>query len=90
MRTGILCAMDAVPRKITPVEHIRKNVLDLTQTAFASITGVAQSTVSRWENGELNPDVEEYRRIRQAVVERGSEWNDAWVLATAIEQGAAA
>lgn len=70
--------MDAPPRPITPVEHIRKNVLDLTQSAFANIAGVTQPTVSRWENGELEPSREEMGRIRDEARARGVAWDDRW------------
>jgi len=43
--------------------HIRKTRLGLTQAAFAELAEVNQSTVSRWERGELSPTVEEVNRI---------------------------
>ena len=37
------------------VQRLRKR-LSLTQTAFADTVGVAQSSVSLWENGERTPE----------------------------------
>lgn len=75
---------------IDPIAHIRKNVLDISQAELASIAGVAQPTVSRWEKGELHPNREEYRRIKQAVVDKGAAWDDGWILAPSIEVAGAA
>lgn len=61
-----------------PIEHIRKNVLDITQGAFAEITGVTQATVSRWESRELEPSLGELDRIRAEVKARGLPWDDSW------------
>lgn len=61
-----------------PIEHVRKNVLEISQTTMAAIAGVTQATVSRWENGELEPGRGELKRIRQAVADRGAQWDDRW------------
>jgi DNA-binding transcriptional regulator YiaG len=71
MRLRILCAMG-------PIEHIRKNVLDLSQVELAAIAGTTQATVSRWEAGQLEPSRAELARIRSAVMERGLPWDDCW------------
>ena len=60
------------------VAHIRKSVLDITQSALAEIAGTKQATVSRWERGEVFPDLEQMRAIRAEVLGRGLEWNDGW------------
>lgn len=61
-----------------PMAHIRQNVFQLSQTAFAEIAGVKQPTVSRWENGEFEPNRDELERIRAAAIQSGKEWSDAW------------
>ena len=60
-----------------PIEHIRRNVFKSSQTAFADVAGTTQATVSRWENGELEPGREEMARIRNKAIEAG-EWDDRW------------
>lgn len=79
------------------IQHIRKNVLDLTQSEFGAICGAGQGVVSRWEKGELFPDLSQMRAIRAEVLSRDLGWNDAWFfeappvpLPTTPEQGAAA
>lgn len=61
-----------------PIEYIRRNVLGLTQGAFASVAGTSQATVSRWESGELEPSRSEMERIRQEAISRGIDWRDDW------------
>lgn len=61
-----------------PMEHIRKNVLGLTQGALAALAGVTQATVSRWEAGELEPSRDALDRIRTAARIRGLAWDDRW------------
>lgn len=51
---------------MSPIEHIRKTVLGLSQAQFAEIAGVKQSTVSRWERGELSPSIREVGRVVRA------------------------
>ena len=62
---------------MNPVLHIRKAVLGISQVDFAAIAGVRQGTVSKWEAGQLEPDRAELGRIRQAVIDRGLEWDDS-------------
>ncbi len=57
------------------LRHIRKNVFAVTQAEFASLAGVTQATVSRWENG-VAPSLEEMQAIRKAAADRGVEWSD--------------
>lgn len=63
---------------MTPIEHIRRNVLKATQTEFAAIAGVKQATVSRWEAGEFKPRQGEMEQIRAEALARGLEWDDRW------------
>jgi transcriptional regulator with XRE-family HTH domain len=58
------------------LRHIRKHVFRLTQTEFADLAGVAQSSVSRWEKG-TPPALNELRAIRQAATKRGLNWDDS-------------
>lgn len=61
-----------------PLQHIRKSILGMTQAEMAVLTGVQQATVSRWENGELEPDREQMERIREKVRAKGLTWDDRW------------
>lgn len=61
-----------------PIEHIRKTILEISQAALGDIAGVTQATVSRWENGELEPGREEMARIRESARARGIAWDDRW------------
>lgn len=51
---------------MSPIEHIRKAILGLSQAQLAAIAGVKQSTVSRWEKGELSPSIREVGRVVRA------------------------
>jgi len=73
-----------------PIEHIRKNVFHASQTELASIAGVTQATVSRWENGQFEPSREELARIRDEAMARGVEWNDGWFFDSPAEPARAA
>ncbi|MGN6538923.1 MAG: hypothetical protein ACTHKQ_24750 [Mesorhizobium sp.] len=73
------------------VLHIRKNVLNVTQSEFGAIAGAGQGVVSRWERGELFPDLAQLSSIRSEVLKRGFQWNDAWFFeAPAAPAGEAA
>lgn len=61
-----------------PIEHIRKNVFEVSQSVFAEIAGTTQASVSRWETGEQEPGLEEMARIRAAARKRRIEWDDRW------------
>lgn len=62
-----------------PIEHIRRNVLSMTQSQLAELTRVSQATVSRWERGELEPSRAEMEIIRQAgLARKGRRWSDRW------------
>jgi transcriptional regulator with XRE-family HTH domain len=62
---------------MTPIEHIRKSLFKVSQSAFGEIAGTTQASVSRWERGELEPDRIEMTRIRSAASERGIPWDDS-------------
>ena len=59
------------------LKFIRTRIFKATQSDFASICGVRQSTVSRWESG-VAPSLEEMQAIRKAAGEREDiQWDDA-------------
>jgi len=61
---------------MNPLLHIRKKVLRISQTEMAEITATSQATVSRWESGELHPDLPQMASIREAARSRGVKWKD--------------
>lgn len=67
---------------MNPMLHVRKAVLGISQADLAAIAGVRQGTVSKWEAGQLEPDRAELGRIRQAVIDRGLEWDDSLFFAS--------
>lgn len=58
--------------------HLRKVVFRLSQREFAIEIGVNQSTVSRWEAGELEPSRSEMAAIRALAERRAIDWQDRW------------
>jgi predicted transcriptional regulator len=66
---------------MSALRHIRKDVLALSQSEMAVIAGVSQGTVSKWENGELDPSLDEMSRIRDEAMSRGVTWDDRWFFA---------
>lgn len=74
---------------MTPLFFIRKRLLGVSQPVLASIAGTTQSTVSRWERGELEPNRAEMARIREAAIERGVEWSDRFFFEVPVREVAA-
>ncbi|MDX1240388.1 helix-turn-helix domain-containing protein [Sinorhizobium medicae] len=60
------------------IAHIRKSVLKVSQSELADVAGTKQATVSRWETNQLSPDLEQLKSIREEVLRRGLDWDDAW------------
>jgi DNA-binding transcriptional regulator YiaG len=72
--------------------HIRGNLFQMTQVQFAAVLGVDQSTVSRWEQGKLDPGLKDLRKIRALArnkkraeewKKRGIEWSDGFLFGEA-------
>lgn len=61
----------------SPLFHIRSTVFAISQGEMAKITGTTQSTISRWERGELEPDRSHLALIRDYAKKNGIRWNDA-------------
>lgn len=72
-------------RRMNALLHIRKKVFGVTQQEFAAIAGVHQSMVSRWENGQAAPTLDEMNRIREAARQRKlkAKWDDRLFFASA-------
>lgn len=68
---------DAEPRFRFPIEYIRKNLLRSTQAEIAAIANTSQASVSRWESGELEPDLDELTLIRTEAIKRGLSFHDS-------------
>jgi transcriptional regulator with XRE-family HTH domain len=69
--------------------YLRETVLGVTQVEMARITGASQATVSRWERGEQNPDVQHVAKVREAAIGRNVPWDDTWVFEVPSEKAAA-
>lgn len=61
-----------------PLLYIRREIFRATQSEMATIAGVSQSTVSKWEAGLLEPGRVEMERIRRGAAGRGLVWRDEW------------
>ncbi|TJV32037.1 MAG: helix-turn-helix transcriptional regulator [Mesorhizobium sp.] len=72
---------------MSAIRHIRTNVFKVNQTGFATLAGVTQATVSRWEAGG-SPSLDEMQAIRKAAAERDIDWNDAWFFEVPSETAA--
>jgi len=68
---------------VNQLKHIRVAVLDMTQAAFAALVGVSQPTVSRWEQGEGSPTLDQLKFIRDEILSRRIPWRDAWLFGSA-------
>lgn len=72
------------PRTMEAIKHIRTQIFRVTQAEFASIVGVAQASISRWESGAA-PSLTELRAIRMAALKRGINWNDRYFFEVPAE-----
>lgn len=71
------------------IQHIRKDILKMSQLELAILAGTTQATVSRWERGELEPGLTEMAKIREGARAKGIVWDDSWFF-EAPTTGAAA
>jgi transcriptional regulator with XRE-family HTH domain len=69
---------------VNQLKHIRVVVLDTTQAAMGDLVGVSQATISRWEKGEGSPTRDHLQFIRDEILRRRIQWNDAWFFGGAI------
>jgi len=60
------------------LEHIRKNILKLSQAGMAELVGANQATISRWEKGELQPSLAQMNAIREKAKADNIWWDDRW------------
>ena len=67
-----------MPVVMNQLRTIRTVIFRVTQVEFATIAGVSQSLVSRWEKGDRRPSLFELRRIRAEAQRRRLVWDDAW------------
>ena len=74
---------------MNPMFHIRKTVLKMSQRELAAISGVTQTTVSRWEAGALEPSRDEMEKIRAEARRRRVKWNDRLFFEIPTEQAGA-
>lgn len=74
---------------MTPMKLIRKTLLQVSQVEMAAIASTTQATVSRWECGELYPDLAQMARIRDAARCRGLKWDDRMFFEPPTTEGGA-
>jgi len=74
---------------INNVQQIRKNIFQMTQRDFASLAGVTQATVSRWENADYTaePTLSDIKAIREAAIARGLPWDDDYLFVRPCVEG---
>lgn len=63
-----------------PIARIRKELFGISQAEMARIAGTTQPTISRWEDGELQPDLHELTLIRAEALRRGLAWSDSAIF----------
>ena len=66
------------------MKHIRTRVFRVTQAEFAALVGVAQASVSRWENGAA-PSLTEMSSVRAAAKAKGVSWDDSLFFELPVE-----
>lgn len=73
--------------RMNALRHIRMSILRVSQADLARIAHSSQSTVSRWECGELHPSLAEMALIRAHALARGISWEDAWFFEPPTQPG---
>jgi transcriptional regulator with XRE-family HTH domain len=60
------------------MQHIRTNILGISQKEMAGIVERDQATISRWERGSLEPSRDDLVKIRKFAMKRESlTWSDS-------------
>lgn len=73
---------------MSTMKHIRTQVFKVTQAEFATLAGVGQATVSRWENG-VSPSLDEMQAIRNAAASRiDIVWDDSLFFGSPVPETA--
>lgn len=62
------------------IRFIRTKVFKVSQAEFARIAATGQAVVSRWENGENSPSLEQLRLIRAEAKRRALSWDHDWLF----------
>jgi len=62
------------------IKFIRTQVFKVGQAEFASIVGLTQPAISRWEAGETSPTLEQVRMIREEAKRRALAWDHEWLF----------
>lgn len=68
-----------------PMYYIRKSVMRISQAEMAALAKTTQGSVSKWENGEMEPDREQLARIRAEIHRRRLDWQDRWFFEAPAE-----
>jgi transcriptional regulator with XRE-family HTH domain len=61
---------------MSALRQIRMSVFNVSQAEMASVVGVSQATISRWESGQFEPDRKHLENIRKEAFCRGLSWSD--------------
>lgn len=59
---------------------LRHKIFKANQAEFARMAQVSQATVSRWENGEGSPSLENIIALRKAAARKGIAWDHEWLF----------
>jgi predicted transcriptional regulator len=62
---------------MSTLRKIRKNILGITQKELADLCAVDQGTVSRWEQGTLEPRLSDLKKIREKAASLGATLDDS-------------
>jgi transcriptional regulator with XRE-family HTH domain len=65
---------------MNPIRFIRTRIFRLNQAEFGRMAGLSQPAVSRIENGEQSPSLEDVARIRAEAKRQALSWDDAWLF----------
>ena len=62
---------------MSTLRKIRKDILGITQKELADLCAVDQGTVSRWEQGTLEPRLSDLKKIREKAANDGASLHDS-------------